>query len=69
MTSLGELIDSRGLSFHLEDSEIITDIIVIAEILGDDGEMAIGVISDEHNNWLKEFGMLHMALKKVSDEQ
>lgn len=67
-TTMGNLIDSRGLALDLREGDLVTDIVVVAEIMTDTGEKCLSVVADEHTNWLKELGMLTMAQKKVADE-
>jgi hypothetical protein len=52
---------------HLEEGDIITDIVVIAEVMTKDDRKGLFVVSDEQNNWLKEYGMLQMAVQQVQD--
>lgn len=66
-TPMGNLIDSRGLALHLEEGDLVTDIVVVAEIMTDTGRKCLTVVADEHTNWLKELGMLTMAQRQVTD--
>lgn len=68
MTTLGEFIDGQGISLDLEPGEIITDIVVVAEVMTERREKYLALAKDENTNWLKEFGMLTMAVNRVSNE-
>lgn len=68
MTTLGELIDARGINLGMAADDIVLDTVVIAECITADGDKYLAVAKDEHTNWLKEIGMLTMALKDVQDD-
>lgn len=61
MTSLGQTIDERGITTPLDESDIVTDIVVIYEVLSENGDKSIRIARDEHTNWLKEVGMVSIA--------
>ena len=61
MTSLGETIDQRGIHLPLEEGDIISDILVVAEVLSTDGSRHHKMGVDEHGNWLKDLGLATMA--------
>lgn len=66
-TTMGNLIDSRGLDLFLDEGDFVTDIVVVAEVMTEDGRKRLAVVADEHTNWLKEMGMLTAAQKQVVD--
>lgn len=63
--SLGNMIDGRQMDIELEDGELIGDVIIIAEVLDQEGDSHLVVVSDENMNWLKEDGMIGRALDKI----
>jgi len=67
--TLGETIDSRGINFDLEKEDVLTDIVVIAEVMTGDSRRYVAVRADEHTNWLTEIGMITIAHKMVTNEQ
>lgn len=60
-TRIGDLVDARGVQITLEEGDIVTNIIIIAEVISDDNSSRIVVSSGDGTDWLKEVGMLSMA--------
>ncbi len=66
--TLGNAIDGREMDVRLRDGELLGDVIVIAEVIADDGHPHLVVVRDENMNWLKEDGMISRALDKIRYE-
>lgn len=67
--TLGELIDSRGITVTLGDGDFITDIVLLAEVVNIDGETSkrdIVISRDGTTNWLKEIGMIEKAVRVLN---
>jgi hypothetical protein len=60
-TQVGDLIDARGVTITLEEGDIITNVILIAEVISEDNSSRIVISSGDGTDWLKEVGMISMA--------
>lgn len=60
-TQIGDLVDARGVAVTLDEDDIITDVVIIAEVINEDNESRVVVVSGEGTNWLKEIGMIATA--------
>lgn len=65
MTTLGNLIDLSGIEVEVDHDEIISDIVVVAEVTDINGRSRMAIRSGQ-TNWLKENGMLDIAHKMTS---
>lgn len=65
--TLGQDLDARGLTVALEEGDIISDVILLSEVLKADGSKGFVISRPPHTNWLKEIGMLTKAQKILLD--
>lgn len=60
MSDLGDLIAARGVKLDLDPGDLVSDIVVIAEVITDRGPtVAIG--NSENMSWIKQAGLVHIA--------
>lgn len=60
MSDLGELIAARGVKLDLDPGDLVSDIVVIAEVLTDHGP-TIAIANSDNMSWIKQVGMVHIA--------
>lgn len=58
---VSELIGRMNVRMDLEDDDLVTDVVVIAKVLGADGEVSLGLAISEGTNWLDELALLTAA--------
>lgn len=63
--TLSDTISSREMDIPLEKGDLIGDIVVVAEVIREDGSPILVVVTDDNMNWLKEDGMLSRALDNI----
>jgi hypothetical protein len=61
--TFGGEIDARGITLSLEDGDLISDIVVLTEVLKADGSREIVLSEPDFANWLKTEGIISKAWK------
>lgn len=59
---IGELLDSLNATLDINDSDMVTDVIVIAKIVLPDGQVSVGIGKSETTTWLDQLGLIHGAI-------
>lgn len=62
---VGDVIDARGVTFELADDDLITDVVVIINVLGSDGRSWICGRAGDGTDVLMEEGMLSRGMKQL----
>ena len=60
MSDLGDLIEARGVTLDLQPDDLVSDIVIIAEVLTDHGP-TIAIANSDNMSWIKQAGMVHIA--------
>lgn len=58
---IGEILDSRGIKLTLDEEDFITDIVVVAQVVKEDGSTHVAVVESEGTDWIKTIGLLGIA--------
>jgi hypothetical protein len=59
--SMGDLIDSLGVTHEPREGELACDAIVILKIIDAEGDVALRIRYSESSNWIERIGMLRAA--------
>lgn len=57
-TKIGQLVDSLGVVVDLDESDMVTDAIVILKVIEEDGSVNIVRGSSESLDWISAIGMM-----------
>lgn len=49
---IGASVDQFGIELNLSDEDVVTDMIMIAKVLGDDGRVYVCMAVSEGTDWL-----------------
>lgn len=60
-SSVGELLDSLGVTLDLREGDMVADVVVIAKIVDSDGEPTVGIGSSEALTGLDQFALICAA--------
>jgi len=60
-TTLGQLVDSLGVTATLDEGELISDAIVILKVIDEDGGVGLRMRYSESLNWIERIGILRAA--------
>ncbi len=60
MSDLGGLIASRGVKLDLDPGDLVSDIVIIAEVITDHGP-TIALGTSDGTSWIKQLGMITAA--------
>jgi hypothetical protein len=63
--TLGQVIDELGITVTLEDGDLISDVVVLSEVLKADGTKSLVISEANFANWLKTEGMISKAYKVI----
>jgi hypothetical protein len=57
----GELLDALNVTLDLEDSDMVTDVVVLAKNVCSDGEVSLVIGKSETTSWLEQLGLVYAA--------
>lgn len=60
-TTLGQIIDGLGVPWHDHDGDLISDAIVIAKVVAEDGGVSLRVANSAGMSWIEKVGMMRVA--------
>jgi hypothetical protein len=66
--TLGDLIDSLGVTLNLDDDDLVSDAIIITKIINANSEVSVSIGKSESLTWLDELGLLVAANDIVRSE-
>lgn len=61
-TSIGALLDSRGLLADLDPDDLVADAVVLLRVVQPDGSTALTIAATPSLDWVGQLGLLHAAL-------
>lgn len=61
--SIGQLLDSLGVTADLDDGDMVTDAVVILKVVGQDGEVPIVIGTSETLDGITQKGLLQGAVE------
>jgi hypothetical protein len=57
----GELLDALNVCLDMEDTDMVTDVVVIAKNVMADGGVSLIVGKSESTSWLEQLGLIYAA--------
>jgi hypothetical protein len=64
--SVGQIVDSLGTSMSIREGDMVTDTIVIAKVVEDDGTVRLSMGWSDGMSWIERLGMLTAAMQTDS---
>jgi len=61
MQPVGDLLDSLGVTLHLNDGDMVPDVVVVAKVVDEHGEVSVGIGISESMSWVDQLGLLTAA--------
>lgn len=57
----GPILDGLGVTIDLGIGDLVSDALVIAKVVSDDGEVTVALSSNESMSWLDQLGLVVAA--------
>lgn len=57
----GQLLDTLGVTLDYGDTDLVPDVVVVAKVIDEYGDVSIGIGSSESLTWVDQIGMLTAA--------
>jgi hypothetical protein len=64
---VGEFIDRDGVEFDLDDTDMVTDVVVILNVMGEDGRSWVCARAGTGTDVIVEEGLLSRAMKQLDE--
>ncbi len=61
----GPILDGLGVTIDLSDGDLVSDAVVIAKVVTEDGSVTVSLSSSESMSWLDQFGLIAAANQVV----
>lgn len=65
---VGDLLDTRGLTLELNNGDMLTDAVLIAKVITEDGGVRVALGNTEGISWLEQLGLVTAANGIVSGD-
>jgi hypothetical protein len=65
--TIGQIVDGLGVKPTINDGDLISGVVVLLEVVEDDGSERLSIAWSEGMSWMKRTGMLHHALAKEDE--
>jgi len=62
---IGPILDGLGATLDLDDGDLVESVVVIAKIVGPDGQASLSIADSEGMSWIDRIGMLAAAQQVV----
>jgi len=62
---VGQLLDSLGIELDVDEADMVTDVIVLAKVVGDDGRVYLAMDASNERDGIMERGLLTEALAVI----
>jgi len=59
---VGQLLDSLGVELDIEDSDMVTDVVVLAKVVTEDGTVAVSMAASNERDGILQSGLLAEGL-------
>lgn len=64
-TRLGRILDELGVSAELDDSDEVTDAVVLLKVRTSTGDIAVVIEQSPQTNWFDQRALVHSAAEIV----
>ncbi len=61
----GPILDGLGVTIDLNKGDLVSDAVVIAKVITEDGSVTVSLSSSESMSWLDQFGLIAAAHRVV----
>jgi hypothetical protein len=59
---IGQLLDNLGLEVDIDDSDMVTDVVVLAKVVTEDGRVALAMGASNEHDGIMQRGLLGEGL-------
>jgi hypothetical protein len=62
---VGHLIDGHGVTLDLEDTDLVSDFVVLAKVANEDGGASIAIGASDGMDWITQLGIVTAASRII----
>lgn len=66
---IGEVLDGLGITLDLDDGDLVASALVLAKVVGEDGQVSLFVGESEGLSWLEQIGLVTAAQQAIQQTQ
>lgn len=60
-SQLGSIVESLGVTLTLDEGDMVTDVVLLAQVIEADGTVRLGLTWSDGTSWILRNGMLNAA--------
>lgn len=57
----GAIVDGLGIDLDLTEGDLVADALIIAKVIGDDGEVSLSISNSPTLSWIDQLGLIAAA--------
>lgn len=66
---IGDVLDGLGITLDLDDGDLVASALVLAKVVGEDGEVSLFVGQSDGLSWLEQIGLVTAAQQVIQQTQ
>lgn len=63
------ILDGLGITIDLDDGDLIANAVVIAKVVGEDGDVGIAISSSDGSSWLDQLALITAASEALRSQR
>ncbi len=65
----GPIIDGLGITLDLDNSDLVSDAIILAKVIGSDGAPKVIISDSDSLDWLSQYALIKAADRIIDTQQ
>lgn len=65
---IGPILDGLDIHIDLDDGELVETALILTKIVGDDGQVLLGMYGPDSMSWIEKLGLIEAAKHRVTSQ-